>query len=102
MPSSVTSSSLASIFTPLVSSTSADLPASLRYWRRLFSLRIGEPCGVVAGNRDGRHPQVANLSVDFQFHAACFLRLGRMAISRQLNVPRRCTTASSVAMSTGI
>ena len=37
MPSSVTSSSLASIFTPLVSSTSADLPASLRYWRRLFS-----------------------------------------------------------------
>ena len=66
------------------------------------SLRIGEPCGVVAGNRDGRHPQVANLSVDFQFHAACFLRLGRMAISRQLNVPRRCTTASSVAMSTGI
>ena len=37
MPSPVTSSSLARIFTPLVSSTSADLPASLRYWRRLFS-----------------------------------------------------------------
>ena len=66
------------------------------------SLRIGEPCGIVAGNGNAPRLQVANLSVDFQFHAACFLRLGRMAISRQLNVPRRCTTASSVAMSTGI